>query len=490
MTAHKSTSSWTKRFSRYEFAAFVTGFSLLAYELAAARILAPSIGSSTYVWTSVIGVIIAALSLGYAAGGLLADRRDKRSDITFLLLIAGGGVLSTLVFSDPILEIVGDHIGDPRLEGMVVATLLFSFTSFILGTISPYLAKLRVVSLEVTGQSVALLSAANAIGGIIGTFSVGFIFFGYIGSKETLAFTAALLVLCSFGFTPYKQLPRYTGMGLSGMLLLTLLFTRSPLSIAQGEVADINTPSARYRVIDTLYGGKPVRVLATGPQAAQSGIYRDGSDELVFFYTRQMAALVAQTPKKDRILILGGGAYTLPRYLGYKYPGSQIDVVEIDSKLAGIAKQYFHYRDQPNVHIYAEDARAYLNTVRTKYDLILVDVYSDASIPFSVTTREYAAKLQDNLQPTGKILANVIGSDTPACRPLLSAIHASYAQSFYYYQLYPETSDLRMYQNIIFMYSNQPLHDPKAVPADLRGGMVLTDNYAPVERLKLQCRSD
>ena len=49
------------------------GFVLMVFELVAARILAPTIGSSTYVWTSVIGVIILALSAGYWWGGKIAD---------------------------------------------------------------------------------------------------------------------------------------------------------------------------------------------------------------------------------------------------------------------------------------------------------------------------------------------------------------------------------------------------------------------------------
>ena len=73
-----------KFFSALPLIAFASGFSLMTFELAAARILAPQIGSSTYIWTSVIGVIIAALSLGYFAGGRLADRRNRACDIAWL----------------------------------------------------------------------------------------------------------------------------------------------------------------------------------------------------------------------------------------------------------------------------------------------------------------------------------------------------------------------------------------------------------------------
>lgn len=165
------------KFSRYEIAAFITGFALLAYELSAARILAPTIGSSTYVWTSVIGVIIAALSLGYAIGGILADRRTKSSDIGVLLLASATTTLISIILSRDALEVIASLVRDPRLQGLIASAFLFSPTSFLLGAVSPYLAKLRTVSLKHTGTSIASLSAANAVGGIVGTFSVGFIFF-------------------------------------------------------------------------------------------------------------------------------------------------------------------------------------------------------------------------------------------------------------------------------------------------------------------------
>ncbi len=476
-----------KKWTKFESVAFITGFSLLAYELAAARILAPSIGSSIYVWTSVIGVIIAALSIGYAVGGMLADKRVKPADIAWLLLLAAAGVILTLVLSDSVLELIRTSIKDPRIQGLVVATLLFFPTSFVLGAISPYLARLRTRSLETTGTSVALLSAANALGGISGTFGVGFIFFGFFGSKETLIFTTILLACASLLFAPYKQVLKRIAAGIVASLCLMMFFPATP---AIGEVADIDTPSARYKVRDVVYEGHPTRILESGPNGAQSGVYLNGSSQLVFGYTRQMAVLVEQAPQKQRMLILGGGAFTLPRYLGEKYPTSQIDVAEIDSQLVNIAKRYFNYSDLPNVTVYAEDARAYLNTNQHKYDIILVDVYTDISIPFSVATREYATKLKASLKPDGLVLSNIIGSDTAACRPLLLAVHAGYMQSFTNYQLYPlYDPQLKNRQNIIFAYSNAALGDKSATTYDLSGGVALTDNYAPVERLKLQCKS-
>lgn len=85
-------------FNPLSLAAFAAGFSLMTFELVAARILAPSIGNSTYVWTSVIGVIMLALSLGYFMGGKMADARKQPLDAAMLFFVAATCILITLIF--------------------------------------------------------------------------------------------------------------------------------------------------------------------------------------------------------------------------------------------------------------------------------------------------------------------------------------------------------------------------------------------------------
>ena len=67
---------------------FINGAGLMMFELVAARLLAPTIGSSTYVWTSVIGVIIAMLALGSWLGGRVADKRGRYLDVALILLLS------------------------------------------------------------------------------------------------------------------------------------------------------------------------------------------------------------------------------------------------------------------------------------------------------------------------------------------------------------------------------------------------------------------
>jgi len=62
-------------FWRLRLLAFFVGAASLGAEIAAARLLAPYFGASTIIWANTIATVLVALSVGYALGGRLADRR-------------------------------------------------------------------------------------------------------------------------------------------------------------------------------------------------------------------------------------------------------------------------------------------------------------------------------------------------------------------------------------------------------------------------------
>lgn len=459
----------------------------MAFELAASRLLAPSIGSSMYVWTSVIGVIIAALSLGYWAGGNIADRRVRPTDIAWLLLLAAACIATTLVTGEDFLAFITRLALDPRLQGVAASVVLFLPASFVLGAISPYLARLSNQSLATTGRAVACLGTFNAIGGIIGTFLVGFVLFGLAGTAQALFVILALLVCASWLVKPRHQAVTRSATSLA--LLAGAAVSLASIPATPG-VTTITTPTASYQAVESAYKGQPVRLLVNGIGNAQSAAFTNGNDELVFAYTRQIATIVRQAPARDTILILGGGAFTLPDYLANQYPESTIDVVEIDPQLPAIARKYFGYRGTPNIHISTQDARSYLNTNVRKYDIIIVDVYNETAIPFALTTAQYVQRLRGSLQPSGMVLANIIGSTSPACAPLLGSLHSTYRSGFVHYRVAPQQDiGLRSFQNSIFAYANYPLTGLDGLNEQqfTLSGMMLTDNYAPVERLAGQC---
>lgn len=469
---------------RLEFISFITGFGLLAYELAAARILAPSIGGSTYVWTGVIGVIIAALSLGFFVGGKVADRRNRATDLVWLLLLASAMATLTLISYDGILQSVVDSVEDNRMQAVIAALILFAPTSFFIGMTSPYLAKLNVQSLKSTGQSIASLDMFNAIGGISGTFITGFVLFGYIGAREAIGLVALLLIAISWLIAP--RLNTMKRLVMSAIIFITVL---TPASTIDGVVS-IDTASANYKVVSGTMNGRFVTGLITGPGAVQSAVYQNGLSDPVFWYTNEMSRL-AELRQPESILLLGGGAFTLPQHLSEVLPDTQIDVVEIDPKLQGISEQYFNYKSPSNVTEIFTDARTYINQTDKRYDLILVDVYGDASIPFSLITKEYGQALAKRLNPGGVVIANIIAGFKGDCREVFAAVDAAYRTKLPYAQYSNESRRQEHRANHVVVYSPKELAPITGMrPLPTFGAAAYSDNYSPAERLYYQCQQD
>ena len=473
-----------KRIGRLEVIAFVTGFALMAYELVAARILAPTIGSSTYVWTSVIGVIIAALSLGYWAGGRLADMRNNPIDVVGLNLLSAAGAIVTYLTYGPVLEWVVTTSDDPRGQAVLASIVLFVPTSFVLGMISPYLAKLNVTSLSTSGQAIAHLSALNSVGGIAGTFMTGFVLFGAIGSRQTLAIVVVMLVLVSWLLVPRLYIWQRAAVSV-GLLALTLV----PAAGDAGAII-VDTPSATYRVETVQYGDDEVVGLLAGPRGIQSGVYSDGRPDLAFWYTRELARLALEEQPKD-ILVLGGGAFVLPQFLGVNMPDSHIDVVEIDEKLLDTAREYFNYTDPTNVTPIFGDARAYLERTDRQYDMIMVDVYSDLQIPFTLMSAEYGRLIAERLRENGLVAMNLVAGLAPGpCRDVFAAFDRTYRQELPYGAYSTQVNQTLIRGNHVVVYGRQPIEIDGLKSLKPLDGPLYTDDFTPSERLSQACEQE
>lgn len=491
--AHKTSPATTSKtrlslwFDRYIITALGAGFVLMAFELIAARIMAPSVGASTYVWTSIIGVIIGALALGYQVGGLLADKRATGTDIGWLLLATAGVLLLTYTIHQPLLRSFSDTGVDLRIQAVLGASFLFLPGSLLLGMISPYLARMRITSISQSGRTVASLNAANAIGGILGTFGTGFIGFSYFGSRETLAALIMLTVALAWLHVRQDQVRIFT---LTTILCLGWLVIVKPVN-ASAETIQVDTLFAHYQISTINYAGRPVKAISTGPGAFQSGRYADGSPELAFGYTRKIASIVQQKTQNSHILILGGGTFTLPEYLAREYPASKVTVVEIDPGLTQIAQDYFFFKQPSNLRIINADARTYLSRTQDKYDIIITDIYNDMSVPFSLATEEFTDLLTQRSQLDGVVVANIIGSTSPRCRQLLSSLTAAHVKHFANATYLPvDYPNLKNLQNIIGVFSASKLdwiQGHSQLKPYTQDAIRLTDSFAPVERLHAQC---
>lgn len=481
-------------YRRYEFEciSFVVGAVELTLELTAARIAAPYIGLTIYVWTSVIGVILAALALGYLIGGRLADKRKQTLDVVYLLL--GSAILIGLInaIKDPLLAGLSTWPLGPQLQALVASCILFAVPTVVLGAVTPYLARLSVIDVESSGTKVSRINAAGTFGALFGTFFTGFYLFAIVGTRNILSLLVLVLVLTSLGLIPKKQ----TRLRI-GLLVLSVLFLLLPSHVHLHNVRkDFDTAYNRYMIRES----KDIRILQGDASAWESGVYKDPAKGPLFPYIQTFASAAALPQQPQRYLVIGGGAFTLPTLLHQSHPNAHIDVVEIDKALQPISEQFFNFRPASNIHVYTQDGRQFLNSSHQKYDMIYLDAFSNATPPFQLLTAETNERLRALLAPHGLVAVNIVSRSAGTGEVFVSSISQTYRTIF---------SDVRMFaitkaastdlQNILLLASSHDLGPRITTVANQDGtfyaatrnqlqpapqvGRVLTDDFAPVEQM-------
>lgn len=485
---------------RLEFIVFVSGAVVMVLELVGSRMVAPYFGTSIYVWTSLIGVILASLSLGYFWGGRLADRRADYRTLARLLFWAGVCVFLAAIFNPYILGFLEKTSFDPRMKAVLASIILLGPPSVLLGTVSPYAVRLRIEDIKTSGSTVGNLYAVSTVGSIVGTFLAGFALIAYLGTARILFVLAVSLVLLSFiAYSEWRRLARIT------VFLLTLgaLYgVRAwEAALRHAGFVDVDTPYNRVWIVDEqkLMGPgvfRPVRTMLLDGKG-NSATFLDG-DELVYDYTKFYRLGKHFRPDLSRALMLGGGGYSYPKDYLAMFPEATLDVVEIDPGMTDLARTYFNLRDNPRLAIYHEDGRTFLNRTRNTYQAILGDAFGNYySIPYQLTTKEAVRRMYDILDDDGVVILNIISSIEGEKGKFLRAEYRTFRTVFPQVYLFPVLSKTgTALQNVMlvalkspgpasFTTGDQELQGylnrrwEGEVPEDLP---VLTDDYAPVDQ--------
>ncbi len=178
----------------------------MAFEIVGSRMLGPYVGTSIFVWTGIIGVILMCLSLGYYYGGKIADKKPEFKLLALIILLAGLFIGISTLIKDGLLEVLLNTLNDVKLISLLATFILFSIPSVLLGMVSPYAVRLKIKSLDKSGSTVGNLYAISTLGSITGTFLAGFYLipsFGVIFILNQLAIILGISAL--FLFFVYRK---------------------------------------------------------------------------------------------------------------------------------------------------------------------------------------------------------------------------------------------------------------------------------------------
>jgi spermidine synthase len=431
----------------------VTGAGVLALEVLGTRVIGTHYGSSLYVWTALLTVTLACLALGYALGGRLADRVPAPWMLYLIVLLAGGAVW-TVPRLVGVLQPLGSTLG-LAWGAIASALIIFGVPLTLLAMAGPYVIRLRASRIDGVGSTSGAVYALSTVGSIAGVLMVGLWMIPTLGTRTSLNLCAAVLIgLGAAGAALHIR-------GKATLLLLlavlpaavpapdhaspeVLFHTESPFGDLQ--VLQIDRPGRGLHRILTVNGimqtGMPLDIdlVAAGAILRTDSYYL----ELLPYYHPDLGA------GRHGVLIgLAGGMF--PRVMEF-YP---IDwtAVEIDVKVAEIAKAYFGYRGDicypdgrrheldlsrfprrlspvMSEHLrnaspehaaehadhgpyrgraVIEDGRRFLQRLREPVDFIVIDAYNADTIPFHLVTREFFELVRSRLTAEGILAVNYIG---------------------------------------------------------------------------------
>jgi len=423
---------------------FIASFCTLVIELVAGRIMAPYVGVSLYTWTSIIGVVLAGISIGAYLGGRIADRYPRSSTLGWLLFLSGLGALSI----SPLTNLAGGAQFHTALMTriLLITTIIFFLPSCLLGMISPVVVKLTLNNLQKTGNVVGKIYAFSTLGSILGTFATGFYLISWMGTRSILLTMGIILIVSALIFGGFFKNKKALALFFLFLFLSALLPFIGVHVYAMVTAEKFSFPLSPAESIEKFY-----RYAFKPPIEEEAYFFKESNyytiklkksikgnnenpleslvlDHLVHSYTdlndplyieyeyiriyEEMVRWQAMKRGSFKALFLGGGGYTFPRFMEAKYPGAVIHVVEIDPEITRVVQKYLGIPENTRIRSFNEDGRWFVMNCQEKgtYDFIFGDAFNDLSIPYHLTTREFAMQLRALLKPDGVLMANVIDS--------------------------------------------------------------------------------
>lgn len=465
----------------YFLLSFIEGGSVMAAELLGAKMLAPYFGSSLYVWATVLAITLGGLAIGYFAGGILSYRSKNELSL-FYVLIAAAIFTSIMPFtSKMILWLVGSHSLIPSV--ILSATVILIPPVFMMGMVSPLIIKITTPDLEQAGKTAGAIYAISTVGGILATFAFGFIIIPMFGLTKPCIITGIVL-----GFLPAIILLKNKKIKSIGMFLLIIVWTFSISNFKSNTsnikvIHDTEGLLGQIMVLDypryhdsTVVGTSRWLFVNRISQTMYDSLAEEKNDEEKYFtYVYRISEYMDSIPKKSKVLLLGLGGGSVAKMLHEK--GFDVEVCELDNRIAHVARTYFHLT--PEVKINIDDARHFIKTCEKKYDVVIFDTFKGEDPPNHVFTMESLQETKKLLNPNGVIFVNSMGYLEGKEGRAMRSIFKTFETSGFNTKILPTAANPDQ-RNLIFIASMGKIlpntNYAKMETMDMSDAVVLTDD--------------
>jgi predicted membrane-bound spermidine synthase len=441
---------------------FIEGGAVMIIELLGAKIIAPFYGTSLYVWSSVLGVTLAALALGYFSGGFISKKFPGEKSL-FLALLAGAFFTILAPIIAPAIMQTTDAFG-VRI-GSLISVFLYLFPPIVfMGMISPLIIQLVNKDATSAGNSAGTVYAISTVGGILATFLAGFYMIPQWGIHMSAYVTGGLLFsISAFYFLLHKK---FNYLMVEAAMIILFVFLR-PDYVQSTQNTEILFSKVgllgEWTVIEYINPrddgstGKERRLLLNGVDQTYTQV---GFEPLsLWVYPHKIGAYSSVKPPGSKALLLGMGGGSIAHEL--VSIGLDLDIVELDESVKHISKTYFNY-DETKSNLYIDDARHFIRTTEEKYDVVIIDLILGEIQPAHVFSLEGFQDLKRIVHPDALVIINFQGTlevDEYSLGPksiFKTLQHAGFYVDYYYQ--YGDTSTNITARDMFFIASLKDLN--------------------------------
>ncbi len=474
-------------------------------EILGAKMLAPYVGTSHFVWTAQIGVTLVALAAGYYVGGKLVDRSLELKQLYWAIVLAAG----YLCFAVLVIEPVAYFCLRFRLAigTLVASTFLFFVPLALMAMAGPFIVRILSASVSGVGGNMGRLTAVSTLGSVAGTGLIGYVIIPHAPNSVTMYATAAFLVAVTIGY--YLKWRRAAIGSVAAMSCIALAFGgwATSRAIQPGRFSgmeELVRRNSEFGLLQVIQSKTAPRRFYLNDYLTQN-TYDTEQKKSVSMFTYMLHGLAhAYTPAISNVLCIGLGIGIVP--MEFARERARVDVVEINPAVVPLAREYFNLEPE-RLNIVIADGRYYLNQCDEKYDTICLDAFLGDSSPSHLMTREAFEAMRRVLKPEGTLVINTF-AELEMRRDFFGAsLSKTLASVFRSVRIHSGGEG-----NTMFVASQRselnpvrPFDFSKVHPNKMRDvqdawnglretdpahGMVLTDDYNPVEFYDAANRED
>jgi spermidine synthase len=393
--------SWQRRY--LYFTAAITGAAIMVVEILGAKMLAPYVGTSHFVWTAQIAVTMIALAMGYYVGGRWVDRSAKLDRLYWSIVAAAAYLCLAVLIIEPVAYAFLQF--KLAVGTLFTSAFLFLIPLALLAMTGPFFIRVLTSTVQGLGGNVGRLTAISTLGSVLGTILIGYFLIPYLPNSWIMFSTAALLIGVAAGYRigwSRKGVPVVLLLS-TGILAFGYYAAAQSLRPSYKKLEELTRRNSNFGMIQVMQEKGSNRRYYFNDYLTQNTYDTDLKQSTSMFTYMLHDLARAYTTNVEHVLCIGLGVGIVP--MTFAREGTKVDVIEINPGIVPVARDYFGLEpDKLNIHF--GDGRYFINQSTNRYDAVILDAFLGDSCPSHLMTKEAFSGMRRILKPEGTLVVN------------------------------------------------------------------------------------